>query len=162
MDEKQFLQYIIDPVLKSLALWSPSARVLLLGTAMAESRLQYIHQIGGGPALGLYQMEPATHDDIVRNYLRYKPALSEIVEALSTSSLMVIGRPAEEMQGNLYYATAMARVHYRRVREALPAAGDAAAMARYWKQYYNTPKGAGTIEKATPVFLRAINLARDL
>lgn len=162
MDEKQFLTFIIDPILKSLALWSPSARVLLLGTALVESRLQYIHQIGGGPALGVYQMEPDTHEDIWVNYLNFKPALADNVIALRLLSYRALPSAAAEMQGNLYYATAMARVHYRRVREALPAHEDAAAMARYWKTYYNTPKGAGTIEKATPVFLRAINLARDL
>ena len=162
MDEKQFAQYIIDPVLKSLALWSTPARELLLGTALVESQLKYIKQIGCGPALGFYQMEPDTHDDIWANYLRYKPALSDKVSAFMLSAGSLSSGYAPEMQGNLYYATAMARVHYRRVREALPAAGDAAGMARYWKQYYNTPKGAGTIEKATPVFHRAINLARDL
>ena len=38
----------------------------------------------------------------------------------------------------------MTRVHYLRVPARLPAAGDAAAMAAYWKDHYNTAGGAGS------------------
>ena len=51
---------------------------------------------------------------------------------------------AEEMTGNLYYATAMCRVHYRRVKEPIP--NTVIGQAQYWKRYYNTPLGKGTEE----------------
>jgi hypothetical protein len=38
----------------------------------------------------------------------------------------------------------MARIHYYRVAEALPHKDDLEGMAHYWKNYYNTPQGAGT------------------
>ncbi len=38
----------------------------------------------------------------------------------------------------------MARVHYLRVPEPLPAPGDIEGLARYWKAHFNTPAGAGT------------------
>jgi hypothetical protein len=50
------------------------------------------------------------------------------------------------MHGNHFYAAAMCRVFYLRVPERLPQADDSAAMARYWKRYYNTHLGKGTVE----------------
>ena len=51
---------VIRPALRALDLWSPAAEDLVLGTAAQESGLAYLRQIGGGPALGLWQIEPAT------------------------------------------------------------------------------------------------------
>jgi hypothetical protein len=45
---------------------------------------------------------------------------------------------------NLKYATAMARIHYLRISEPLPQFNDIEGMWNYYKQYYNTPKGAAT------------------
>lgn len=130
-------EYIIRPVLKSLGLYSLQAEELLVLTAAQESRLgYYLHQEGGGPALGIYQMEPATHDDIWTHYLAFNRSLGD--------SIRVYGSDAQSMVGNLYYATAMARAHYRRVKEGLPAADDIQGLARYWKEYFNTPSGKGT------------------
>jgi hypothetical protein len=90
--------------------------------------------------------------DIRDNYLRYNPKLEAMVE-----SLMTVTDVDDEYEavGNLYYAAALCRVHYRRVREALPNEDDAEGMARYWKKYYNTVAGAGTVEKAVPWFEEA-------
>ena len=41
------------------------------------------------------------------------------------------------------FAAAMCRILYRRIPVDLPSAGDIIAQAAYWKQYYNTPLGAG-------------------
>jgi hypothetical protein len=41
----------------------------------------------------------------------------------------------------------MCRVHYRRVREPLPPAGDVEAQAGYWKAHYNIDAGAGTVAR---------------
>ncbi len=49
------------------------------------------------------------------------------------------------METDPKYAAAMARVRYLRVKEAIPK--DPRDIAAYWKQYYNTPLGAGTVEK---------------
>lgn len=137
----QLRTLIIEPVLIQLDLFSPVAVNLLLGTAAQESHMgTYIKQIGKGPALGIYQMEPATYKDIWDNFLKYKPTLEERV-----SQFAIMQPDHDEMVGNMYFATAMARVHYWRVRERLPAnPNDVAALARYWKRYYNTPLGAGT------------------
>lgn len=141
----QFRELVIRPSLRALGLYSPQAEELLLGTAIQESRLVYLKQLGGGPALGLFQMEPATHDDIWDNYLKYHPALGRSILGLSCSPELDAG----ELVWNLLYATAMTRVHYLRVPEALPAEGDIDAQAVYWKEYYNTYLGSGTEEEYT-------------
>ena len=57
-----------------------------------------------------------------------------------------------ELAGNLYYATAMARIHYLRRPERLPSAMDVEGLAQYWKDHYNTYLGAGTPEKAVKMY----------
>jgi hypothetical protein len=174
IDPTQLRVRVIRPALSRIDLWSAAAEDLLLGTAAVESGCgRYLVQVGGGPALGIFQMEPATHDDLWENYLRFKFDtlglrvfnMTERTTRASTAWRPLLGvsphgfaghtsivcPSTDQLVTNLAYAAAMARVHYRRVPEPLPAAGDAAGMARFWKRHYNTPLGAGTEEK----FLRA-------
>ena len=140
--DKVTLKALITSVLNELGLHSDNAVNLLMGTAAQESHLgKYRKQIGGGPALGIFQMEPATFNDIVRNYLRYKPELAVKIERVAR----VCRFHAEDIETNDLLAICMARVHYLRVSEAIPS--DVEGMARYWKKYYNTPLGKGTEEE---------------
>lgn len=136
---------IIYPTLHHLGLWSLSAEALIIGTIAHESRGGcYVRQRGGGPALGICQMEPATHNDIWVNYLAYNPELKARTHALvSARHAGTIPNP-DEMITNLAYAVAMCRVHYRRVKQSLPSADDLPGLAQYWKAHYNTSQGAGT------------------
>lgn len=141
VNPKQVLERVIRPVLSTLGLGSPAAEQLLLGTMAQESLMGlYIKQVSG-PALGIYQMEPTTHDDIWENFLAYRPGLADIVRSFAGS---FNGPSAVEMVGNYNYATAMARVHYFRVPDPLPAFDDIEAQAKYWKVHYNTVNGAGS------------------
>lgn len=142
MNPDQLLNLIITPTLKHLGLYSDAAAELVLGTAIQESHLKYLKQLGGGPALGIYQMEPDTHDDIWLTYLHYRPYLADKVKELELPQFV---SGADEMVGNLYYATAMCRIHYRRRKEPLPVAGDLSGQAAYWKRFYNTSLGKGTM-----------------
>lgn len=151
MEPNQFLELIIRPTIKQIALYSEAAEQLILGTIWQESQGIYLKQLGGGQALGLIQMEQATHDDIWKNYLRYQLGLiQQIKQLLSINAVDEISNdipPAKELIGNLPYAVAMCRVHYLRVREPLPSVNNIDAMASYWKRYYNTRLGKGTVEK---------------
>lgn len=158
IDIDQLRVEVIRPVLTYLGLHSVAAEQLVLGTALTESLAGYIKQLGNGPALGLWQMEPATHDDIFNNYLAFHSDLREKVTDFATRSLVTCG--ARELIGNLFYGAAMCRVHYRRVREALPAAGDTHGLAQYWKTYYNTALGAGDVQHALQHFEVACGYAR--
>lgn len=78
------LQDVIRPALAVIGLQSVAAEQLLLGTAAAESRLgTYLHQQGNGPALSPWQIEPATHEDVWRNVLAFKPGLRGLVPKTS-------------------------------------------------------------------------------
>lgn len=136
-----FRNTVIKPVLIKLGLGGDAAEELLLGTAVQESlNFRYRTQLGGGPAKGYFQMEPATHDDIWDNFLKYRQKLSnDVASFLSKKGADKI----TELENNDKYAAAMARVHYLRVAAPLPKAGDINAQANYWKQYYNTPLGKG-------------------
>lgn len=138
------LDHVIRPTLTRMGMAGPAAEQLVLGTAIQESLGGYYLRQLYGPALGIYQMEPATHDDLIVNFLRYRRGLLTTITQMAGEGN---GTIAKEMVGNLYYATAMCRAHYYRVPEALPEFGDIAGQARYWKNYYNTYLGRGSVEE---------------
>ncbi len=138
------LNQVIRPVLESLGMGGESAENLLLGTAAHESLMGHYLKQECGPALGIYQVEPNTHADIYNNYLCYHPVIKERVERFSMNT-SILGREVEII-GNLQYATVITRVIYYRVAEKLPDADDLDGLAKYWKKYYNTELGKGTIE----------------
>ena len=149
IDAGQLRDRIIYPTLKHLDLWSDSAENLIMGTIAQESEMgRYLKQLYGGPARGICQMEPRTHQDIWTNYLAYKHPLAVKVMGLASRRSTKIGHPnPAELEGNLFYSVAMCRVHYLRVPEALPDAEDIEGLAAYYKTHYNTPKGAATVEE---------------
>lgn len=138
MNKKQ-LRDLIKRVLVALDLHSESAENLLIGTAAQESALgEYIRQLGNGPALGIFQMEPATFKDIVQNYLQYKPELAKLIMSVSGVNAL----RSEYLEYNLALSIAMCRVHYLRVSVTIP--DNLTGWAKYWKEYYNTRLGKGT------------------
>ncbi len=147
IDVGQFKDLVIAPALINLDMYSDSAVKLLLGTALQESKLTHVKQIGGGPALGVYQMEPATHNDIWVNYINYKPWLEELILGRYVEGARWRLAESDRVIYDLRYATAMARIHYARRPEPLPDVGDDIGMAHYWKDHYNTHLGAGTVEE---------------
>jgi hypothetical protein len=153
INPQQLAALVIRPALTYIGMHSRAAEQLVLGTALTESRGEYVKQLGKGPALGLWQMEPATHDDILGNFVAYKPQLRGWLTGLTTSAKITDG--ALELVGNLFYGAAMCRIHYARVRATLPLADEFGDMALYWKRWYNTPLGAGTADKALPHFYAA-------
>jgi len=125
-------------------MYSEAAENLLIGTAMHESKLEYLHQING-PAIGLWQMEPDTHNDLWENYIKYRDNLKSLLRQLAGAKHLSKNVDHKEMHGNLNYACAMARMQYYRQAEPLPDSQDIEGLAEYYKKYYNTPLG-----KATP------------
>lgn len=137
---KQLHTEIVRPVLAMFKMGGLAAERLVIGTGLAESRLEYIKQVGRGPALGIYQMEPETERDIWKNYLIYNPELKKKVETF------VISEPSyKDLVFNLAYATIMCRLQYYRHPTPLPSAEDLDGMAAMWKKLYNTEYGAGTV-----------------
>jgi len=140
---QHFRNAVVRPVLDGLGLRSAAAEELVMGTAAHESGLTYLKQVGGGPALGVCQMEPATHDDIWKNFLEYRPVLASDLRDMFGPA----AGAAAHLVWNLAYAVAMCRIHYLRVKDPLPQVEDVDGLAAYWKAHYNTAAGAGTVEK---------------
>lgn len=112
------------------------------------------HESGGcaynwqvnGPAIGPFQMEPATHDDIWLNFS--KTAINYGL------GLGFVNRPAEYMARNWSYAIFMGRLFLLRVPESLPAADDVLGMAEYAKRYWNTPLGKARAAQYADAYTR--------
>ena len=123
-----------------------AAAQLVYRTGLAESGYKTTRQYGDGPALGYWQMEPVTHDDIWDNFLNFRPELSDRLYGLCGDNRNIELDPV--------YGCALCRVHYVRVPDPLPDVDDLEAQAAYWKQFYNTPLGAGTVHH----FMEAVNV----
>lgn len=122
---------LIESVLKDYDLYSESATNLLMGTAAQESRFgHFLKQLGKGPALGPFQIEPETYEWLRRKYGK-KYGFSAV--------------PASRLQEDLRLSILVCRLRYLVVREPLPEAGNLQAMAKYWKRWYNTADGKGTV-----------------
>lgn len=154
INPKQLRELIIQPTLRYLEPqinYSEDAVELLMMTAAHESHLgTYIQQVKG-PAQGIYQMEPSTEEDIHRNFLEYKDRIAQDIAGLT-----LISEIGDELQGNLYYATAMARVHYYRVPEKLPSRHDVEGMAKYAKRFYNSKLGKATANDYAQAYRRLV------
>lgn len=129
LDVQQFKTEIIVPTLEAFeefGLYSEAAINLMLGTALTESKLSALLQYGGGPALGLFQIEPPTLEDIYKRYLQRENKK----ELLKKVHLFMTARDIhEQVISNMSFAVIMARVLYLMVRSPLPAYDDVEALA---------------------------------
>lgn len=142
--KSDLLEHIIRPALDNLGMEGEAAENLLMGTAAHESLMGHFLKQDGGPALGIYQIEPDTHADLYDHFLSYRPGLQERVDLVCRGRVTFVRE--KELVSNLIYATTIARLIYYRVAEKLPDADDLSGLARYWKKYYNTELGKGTVE----------------
>ncbi|MBS1091712.1 hypothetical protein JK208_08820 [Gluconobacter sp. Dm-74] len=154
IDAGQLKHLVVAPALAALGLDGDVAVNLVTGTALAESRGTYVRQIGGGPALGLWQMEPSTHDDCWVNFLCYPAGrrFERILEGMLSQDLP----KSAQLVSNLRYASAMARIRYYRMPVSLPSSNDPAVLSRFHKQYYNTAAGAADPVANIPFFRQAV------
>jgi len=138
----EHLREIITHILKEADLHSLNAVELLMLTAAQESKLGYYwRQLGQGPARGIFQMEPATEKSLWQNYLKYRPDKTAIIARYDTAD-------EDDLWWNLGYQIIIARMKYLPVPEALPNHFDVEGMAEYWKKYWNTYEGKGTVQEA--------------
>lgn len=144
-----FLRTVVRPTLATLARAEPRiastvAEQLMLGTALAESGLSRVVQRSGGPALGYFQIEPATWRDVSERYL---PAERTDLLAVLGHLVVPVGiGPRDQAALNDWLGCAVARIRYWMEPAPLPSAGDWGDIAGYWKTHYNTPQGAGTVK----------------
>jgi len=153
MNANQLRELIIRPTLKKIGFSSDNAEELLLFTCAVESDFGYYIAQVGGSALGIYQCEPDTHEDIWKNYIRFRPEIWNTMQAWFQFHTM----PAHNLlMIRIDYATAVARIHYLRVKEALPNKGDIDGLWAYYKKYYNTESGKAEKEKSIAKYKRYV------
>lgn len=156
MDSVQFRFVVVRPVLEYLhphVPYSAVAEELMMGTAAHESRLgRWLVQVDGDSdlfnrAIGVFQVERATHDDLWDRWLGRRTELAGKVRALASQRHPFEVDPAREMATNLAYAAAVARLVYYRSPLPLPSTAEPEALAAYWKRVYNTRLGRGDVER---------------
>ena len=145
IDPKQ-LRFLIQSELTSLdpALATDDAVEMLMLTAAAETQCgRWLWQVtSGGPftkhAYGIFQMEEAGFQDACSVLMRRKPDY-HIPER-------------ETLITDLRLAIWTTRCYYLRFIEPFPTHKDVYEMAKYWKKYWNTPRGAGTASTAESLY----------
>jgi hypothetical protein len=150
MNAGDLREYAVRPALKMIDLWSVVAEDLVMGTAAQESRFQYLEQLRG-PAIGLFQMEPATFQHLWKNVIPRYPRIMRGLQGMTVNS------PAPtEMAWNLRFAAAMCRVHYYAKPDPLPLTSDPRELGLYWKRHYNTFLGKGTVDEFVDNYKRYV------
>ena len=139
---KKQIREIIDWSLKEMGLHSEDAVDLVYKTGNAETGYRHLKQMGGGPAIGFWQVEPATLIDIMNNYVKYRPELEKRLKSLGFSESDMETR----VMSNIALQAVFCRLKYKRDKYALPESNDLKGQAEYWKRVYNTHLGKGTIK----------------
>lgn len=153
MNPQQLHDLIIKPTLEYMGgnYYSKESAFLILCTAAIESDCGYYIKQINGPALGIWQMEPATHSDVCGNCDALKSSrFKKHIEKLA------IKKSPLNFDKNLtlspMYACAMARLKYSMDPNPLPKLtgdnnADSRAFFSYYKRVYNTELGASTFDK---------------
>lgn len=144
LDARQLRDLCVRPALAALGLpGGLPMEKLVMGTAAHESDgFRYIHQLGKGPALSLWQVEPATaRDALDRAPLRQVAIMTELAGGTAYPGGII-----SQLPGNLYLGAAMCRLVYylKPFKAADLYNGETGALAVIWKRWYNSPLGAGT------------------
>ena len=151
MKPRELQTELINPTLKALKLYSPLASLIVLETAMAESSLVYLRQVGGGPARGLWQIEPFTARDILRRYLGRRIDLRMRLKAavyplggMTWRTNWTDAELAQALVGNRALGACICRLIY--LWSPLPIPKTMEARAAYWVTNYNKG-GKASVEK---------------
>lgn len=131
--------------------YGESVARLLMGTAATESLLKDRRQRGFSDerldgAWGLWQTEQGAVADSVRYLRRRGDVLAnaarfvDLSEVFHSDMLTTMRRIHDDDR----FAVLFARLHYLRVASSVPE--DLRGQAGYWKMYYNTRLGKGTID----------------
>ena len=136
------MRKFVEDTLTEFGYFTKDSANLVLGTIAQESSYgKYRRQLGDGPALGIAQMEPNTFNDIVENFLKYRPYIIDAIKRTCDITEL----KAEDLETNDKLAICMCRVQYLRCKEKIPDTIE--GYAKLWKLRYNTPLGAGTEEE---------------
>lgn len=141
MNSKQLHSVILDTLEFCGMIATSNVVNMIIETACVESNCgEYIKQLKG-PACSIFQIEPNTAKDIIQNYIVKNKLRLQNFNRLYNSNLTL----EQNLCTNLMFAIFMCRCFYLRIKEPIPSTIE--LRAKYWKKYYNTEKGKGTVEK---------------
>ena len=83
---------------------------------MAETGYKHLKQMGGGPAIGFFQIEPATLYDVMDNYVAYRPQIKTDLYSLGYDEKHAETR----VMSNIALQVAFCRLCYRRDKNPIP------------------------------------------
>ncbi len=129
-------------------MYSEDALELVFLTGLVESGYKYISQIGSGIARSFWQVESSTAKDTIDNYLSYRNSKLEkmsVIMNISPERLKALSYDEIKhlLWTNLVAGIVFCRLKYWRVPKPIPS--DLEGKASYWKDFYNTAGGAGTV-----------------
>lgn len=133
---------LIRATSERVGLWTPAVETQLLMIAAHESHMGRWLRQQGGPALGIWQMEPATHDDCMAIVVPRRAEFNRALRVYAHGHGLVAATMVHEHA----YACLMARLQVWRVREVLPNEFDVEGHARYAKNHWNTHLGKATVK----------------
>ena len=124
---------VVRPALTTLGLWSATAETLDLATAAHESG-GFVHreQIGGGPALGLWQIEPFTANDTLDWLAGRHRDLLDKLNSLANNDLS----EEQNLRDNDLYGAAFCRLIYFRKPFTMIEDASVEWMAAIWGRWY--------------------------
>lgn len=145
LDKKDFTK-MIDEVLDIMPIVPSNDKLvkLLAETAATESSFGYAVKDKSGKTLGVYQILLTTAKYILKRIEDY-PQLDAAVESYMDPARSLV----DNLKYNLHFQTAMAVSYYwlRAGENLLDRINSLPARAKLYKQEWNTPKGAATVNK---------------
>lgn len=145
INPKQFYDLVILPAFEDMKAFHP---VLYSETAIKLVFATFLHESGGGtylkqikgPALGVYQIEPATFEDIWKT--ASKMLIPNWPGPIAKDILL------RKLITDLDFQTKICRLKYFQAPMNLPAKADLNFLANYWGKYYQTDSQDMTILNA--------------
>jgi len=143
MKKSQLVNMIIRPTLKEIphGFTEEAQLAITMIIAHESQRGEYIHQVGGGPALGMIQMEPTTY----RSTWKYGASIWDNALALGIINNKQFRNmtppPVERLLYDLRFNVFMARQRLFMKSAALPTGGTT-DMSAYLKRHWNSVGGA--------------------
>ena len=139
---KSDIKNLIKWVHEEMGLQSPEADTLVFRTMNHESLFKHLSQVNG-PAIGFSQLEMPTVEDTWNRLLKGKYTKAGLI-CHKLTKWGYDGNPIV-VQGSIILQIAFCRLKYYLSPGNIPKTLE--GQAAYWKQWYNTPEGKGTIEE---------------
>ena len=146
MKLQQVIDYWIKPALEYFPenLRTPNRVQFMLGIGLIESGYRAVAQEPVADAFSFWQMERATFNDCIDNFLNYESEFSDGWETIKECHLITY----KALTYDCVFACYMASIKVYRAPPEIPDLFDLKSMAEYWKTYYNASPNGASIDEA--------------